>query len=179
MIVIRKTFIFLIAIIIFYSCSGEEKYQLKSINYDLFKYQKSAVKNLETQFNYFQNKILNEIDEDFYFICIIDGGLVRQTTYIAVSSENVYLLANSDPFNFNQCKKIKISNPIKQQILKIIDKLNEKEIKNKIIAKDMPIILLKWKENGNSVYKENAFYFYDKLDSIYELVQKCKSLINP
>ena len=42
----------------------------------------------------------------------------------------------------------------------------------------MPIILLKWKENSKSVYKENAFYFYDKLDLIYELIQECKSLVN-
>ena len=178
MLVAKRTFIFLIAIIIFYSCLAEEKCQLKSINYDLFKYQKSAVKNLETQFNYFQSKFLDGIDEDFYFICIVDGGLVRKTIYIAVSSENIYLLTNSDIFNFNQCKKIKISNSIKQQISEIIDKLNEKKIKNKIIAKDMPIILLKWKENCKSIYKEDAFYFYDKLDLIYELIQKCKSLVN-
>ena len=185
MIKIKKIFILLIALIVFSSCLGREKCHLKDVNYDLFKYQKNAVKNLETQFNYFQNKFLNSLDENFYFIFIIDGGLLRQTIYIAISNDNIYFFKNENiasqnpiTLKFDKCKKIKLSESIKIQVLELINRLNENKIKNKIIAKDLPIILLKWKENKESEYRENVFYFYDKLDLIFEVVQKCEAIAN-
>lgn len=152
----------------------------QTINYDKILSNKYHVmiENLNKQFVCLQEDFLNKLNEDVFFVGIIDGGIIRRNIYIIVSKDNIYFFKNQHiekSMSLDCYKKIQTSNFLKDLSNEILIELRENKISNKGIIYDSPILLLKWK-NDNSNFNEKVFYFLPQIGIIYKFVMEVEKL---